>query len=285
MKRTGPVSPGHTSVLAAVGRGLHLEGPPPLLIADDLALELAGDAGAAVLVGLRSAAPPGSLATLGRTFALRARLLEDEVEQAARAGVRQYVILGAGLDSFAYRRADLGAGLRVFEVDRPEPQTWKRDRLAGLGIPEPSNTSYVPVDFETSELGGELISAGVDFSAPAVISWMAVTQYLSREAIAGSLGILAGFPPGTRLVLTHVVPPVGLTELEGRGLAWTMSQAAERGEPFLTLLTPEAADALLRGHGFSAVEHYGPAELQRRYLPALDPTDLPGIERIIVATR
>ncbi|HEV1998029.1 MAG TPA: class I SAM-dependent methyltransferase, partial [Candidatus Dormibacteraeota bacterium] len=171
-------SPGHTTILAAVGRAIHLEGEAPPLVADRFALDLAGDAGVELLAALRKQATPDGLANLGRAFAIRARLVEDEVERAAAAGVRQYLVLGAGLDSFALRRGDRADGVQFFEVDRPAAQAWKRARMAKLGIAEPAGTVFVPVDFETGGLTEGLQQAGFDFSAPAVVSWIPVIQYL-----------------------------------------------------------------------------------------------------------
>ena len=280
-----PSSPGHTTILAAVGRGIHLEVGAPTLLADQYAMDLAGEAGAALIVGLRQLTTPDGLATLGRTFAIRARFVEDEVERAAAEGVEQYVILGAGLDSFALRRTDATRRMRIYEVDRPAAQEWKRDRLAQLGIPEPAGASYVPVDFEAGGLRLGLETAGFDFASPAIVSLIAVIQYLEAPAIAETLNLIGSLPPGSRLVLTYVVPPTELTELEQAGLAWTMAQAEARGEPFHTIQTPAETAALLRLHGFRAVADSGPLELRRRYFPDQPDLALPGIERIVVATR
>lgn len=277
-------SPGHTTVLAAVGRAIHLESSPPLLVADQFALDLAGEAGAALLSALRQQTTPDALVNFGRAFAIRARLVEDEVERAAADGVTQYLVLGAGLDSFALRRTAATETVRVFEVDRPAAQTWKRDRLAQLGIAEPAETVYVPVDFEAGGLTQALKGAGFDFSAPAIVSWIAVVQYLGTEAIDQTLQVIAVLPRGSRLVMTYCVPPAQLSELEQAGLAWTMSQAEARGEPFRTLLRPAETDDLLRRHGFRTVKDNGPVELRRRYFPDQPELGLPGIERIAVAT-
>ena len=285
MTETNLQSPGHTAVLAAVGRGVHNEQDPAPLVRDHLALDLAGDAGAAVLAGLRQVATPEALTTLGVTFAIRARLTEDEVARAAAAGVRQYVVLGAGLDTFAQRRPDALAGVRIFEVDRPGSQAWKRARLAQLGISEPPDTVYVAVDFETAELVVRLDAAGFDRGAPAIVSWIAVTQYLERVAVEETLAFAGSLPAGSVLVMTYVVPPADLSEMERAGLAWTMSQAESRGEPFRTLMRPPEVEALLRAHGFNSVEMIDQAELQRRYLADRPELQLPRIERLVVASR
>jgi len=210
-------------------------------------------------------------------------LVEDEVALAAAAGIDQYLDLGAGLDSFAHRRDQATASIRVYEVDRPGAQAWKRARLAELGIATPAHTTYVPVDFEADSLPAMLSEAGFDAGSRAVVSWIAVTQYIGAEAIDATLGFVRSLPMGTRLVLTYVVPPASLTDLEQQGLKWTMSQAEARGEPFLTMLTPGEVEALLRRHGFTEVEHFAPADLVARYLPGRN-VPLPRIERMVIAT-
>jgi methyltransferase (TIGR00027 family) len=287
MNSPAPESPGHTATLAAVGRAIHLSSTHPRLVEDHLALDLAGEDGAALMGQLRGQLPADSLEGLGLAFAIRVRFVEDAVERSLQAGVSQYVILGAGLDSFAYRRAELMPQLRVFEVDLPERQAWKRNRLAELGVDVPPHLAFVPVDFEAGRLSlsNELVRAGFNPSAPAVISWVAVTQYLRQEAIIDTLMSFAASPTGTQLVLTYVVPPDGLTEMEKAGLAWTMKQAADRGEPFLSLFYPQEVEDLLRKLGFSGVEHFGPEELRRLYLNDRPNAPISGIERLAVGSR
>jgi methyltransferase (TIGR00027 family) len=287
MSNPAPEPPGHTATLAAVGRAIHLSSAHPRLVEDHLALDLAGEAGAVLMAQLRRQLPADSLEGLGLAFAIRVRFVEDAVERSVQAGVSQYVILGAGLDSFAYRRADLVLQLRVFETDLPGRQAWKRNRLAELGVDLPPHLVFVPVDFEAGRLrlSEELAGAGFNPSAPTMISWLAVTQYLRHEAITDTLTSLAGLPAGTQLVLTYVVPPDGLTEMEKAGLAWTMKQAADRGEPFLSLFYPQEVEDLLREQGFTDIEHFGPEELRRLYLDDRPNAPISGIERLAVGSR
>src|ERR1700704_6502498 len=149
--------PGYTATLAAVGRAVHTASDRPKLLEDRLALGLAGDAGAALLAELTKQLPDDSRETFGLLFALRARFVEDAVDAAIHDGIAQYVILGAGLDSFAYRHADLGRRLKTFEVDRAEAQAWKRRRLGEMGVAIPSSVSYVPLDHETDDLRASLV--------------------------------------------------------------------------------------------------------------------------------
>lgn len=281
---TQPVvnSPGHTAVLAATGRALDADAPDSILN-DHIAGDLAGAAGEAIIAKLKSQTTPEGVANFGTIFALRGRLVEDEVARAAAAGINQYVDLGAGLDTFAHRRNSTTAAIRVYEVDRPGAQAWKRARLADLGIATPAHTTYVPVDFEEDSPVARLSESGFDATSRAVVSWMAVIQYIGADAIDATLRFVRTLPAGSRLVMTYVVPPETLTELEQQGLKWTMSQAAARGEPFRTMLSPEAVEALLRRHGFAQIAHFAPADLVARYLPERT-VQLPRIEQMVIAT-
>src|SRR5467141_2376379 len=177
-----PRRPSRTAVLTAVARALHREEPPPWVLDDPLAMGLAGDDGPAVARRFRTELSTESLLSFTRWVCVRARLPEDIVEKAVEQGVEQYVILGAGLDSFAYRRSDLVSHLRVYEVDHPASQAWKRQRLAEMGVRPPANLTYAPIDFEHQTLRRGLTTAGFDFGAPAVFSWIGVTMYLTVEA-------------------------------------------------------------------------------------------------------
>jgi methyltransferase (TIGR00027 family) len=274
--------PGHTAALAAVGRAIHAEGERPL-VADNLALGLAGEAGAKLLAQLTSQLPAASRESFGLAFAIRTRFVEDAVAEAIRDGIGQYVILGAGLDSFAYRRSDLAGRLKIFEVDRASSQAWKRRRLEGMGVAIPASVSFVALDHETDDLRGGLARAGFDSTAPAIVSAIALTQYLAQPAIERILKLVASLPSGSRLVITYVVPASELSETAAAGLAWTMSQAEERGERFLSLFSPAGFNELLKRSGIDRVEDLGPRELHQMYLADRPDAQLTGIERLAAA--
>jgi methyltransferase (TIGR00027 family) len=158
---------------------------------------------------LRAEVPGPHLLAFSRWMCVRARFPEDIAEQAAASGISQYVILGAGLDSFAYRRGDLLGRLRVFEVDHPATQAWKRRRLTELGVQHPAGLVFAPVDFERQTLQDGLAQAAFGFGQPAVVSWVGVTMYLTLDAIHATLATLAGCQPGTRIVLTYNRPLLG----------------------------------------------------------------------------
>jgi methyltransferase (TIGR00027 family) len=275
-------APGHTATLAAVGRAFHLDSDRPL-VRDHLALGLAGEAGATLMAELTKQLPEASRQAFGLAFAIRARFVEDAVDTAVRDGVRQYVILGAGLDSFAYRRSDLNEGLKVFEVDRARAQAWKRRRLAELDVSIPASVAFVPIDHETDDLRAGLADAGFDESRLAIVSAIALTQYLAQPAIERILNLVGKLARGSRLILTYVVPATELNDLAAAGLAWTMSQAEARGEPFLSLFRTGEIDDLIRRHGFARVDHFGPRELIDLYLADQPDAELTGIERLATA--
>src|SRR5215467_1934828 len=201
-----PRRPSQTAVLTAAARALHMEEPPPWVLDDSLAIQLAGEDGPPLMERMRTELSHDSLLDFTRWVAGRGRFIEDLVEREAADGVGQYVILGAGLDSFAYRHERLLERLRVFEVDQPESQAWKLRRLESLAIARPVNLTYAAVDFETQTLTDGLAGAGFDFGSRAVVSWIGVTMYLTMEAIRGTLAQLARLARGSTLALTYNLP-------------------------------------------------------------------------------
>ncbi|MGN6429770.1 MAG: class I SAM-dependent methyltransferase [Gaiellaceae bacterium] len=269
---------------SAAARALHREEPPPWVLDDHLALGLAGDEGVSITRSMREELSAEDLLTFSRWMCVRARLADDVVERAVAAGTRQYAILGAGLDSFAYRRPDLLVRLRVFEVDHPASQAWKQERLAELGVGLPANLVFAPVDFETQTLRAGLEAGGFDFAAGAVFSWIGVTMYLTLAAIEATLETVAACPPDSRIVLTYNLPPSTL-EGQGRAIGNRMSRSAgEVGEPWLSFFTPTEAEALLRRYGFTEVDHFGPAEAIRTYFADQPEVRLGMPQRLLVAT-
>jgi methyltransferase (TIGR00027 family) len=272
-------------ILTAVARALHREEPPPWVLDDYLAAALAGDEGNAIRAELVQALPADSLLSFCRWNCVRARYVEDLVESSVLGGdATQYVILGAGLDTFAYRRRDLAESLRVFEVDQTESQAWKRARLDAAGVAVPDNVVLAPVDFETQPLGEGLRQAGVDFSQPTIVSWLGVTMYLTRPAIDATLSALAGLSPGSRLVLTYNLPPDAVRGLDSATGAAVSSVVTAMGEPFVTLFRPPEIEAVLRRHGYRVVDHFGPDEAVVTYFAGRDEVRLGVPQRLATAT-
>jgi methyltransferase (TIGR00027 family) len=280
-----PVSgrPSRTALLSAAARSLHLEELPPRVLDDDLALQLGGDEARALRTTLQGL-PAEVVLAFSRWTCVRARVPEDLVQSLFHEGVRQYVILGAGLDSFAYRRRDLVDRLRVFEVDHPASQRWKRERLGTLGVDLPVNLVFAPVDFEREALRDGLEAAAFDFEAPAVFSWLGVTMYLTLDAIRATLTTLAACQPRTRVVLTYDLPRSELGEL-GRASATLLREiVAGMGEPMISFFTPARIEQLMRELGYGEIVHIGPDEARDTYFPGREDVRFGGQQRLVVAT-
>jgi methyltransferase (TIGR00027 family) len=257
-------APDSTAARVALWRALHVAiDPPPHVLADE--------------VGLRLLAPGTDWRQRGdmdsqftrpfrASIVARARFIEDLVVEQAGRGVAQYVILGAGLDSFAQRRAEIASRLTIFEIDRPGPQAWKRGRLVELGFGIPDWLRFVPVDFESggSWLDG-LRLAGFDEAKPAIVASTGVSMYLTREANAATLRQVAAFAPGSTFAMTFLVP----LELAGPdvrpGLEMAVKGPRAGGTPFLSFFTPAEMLSLAREAGFSTADHVSGDDLARRY--------------------
>src|SRR5260370_22112255 len=186
-------------------------------------------------------------------------------------------MMGGGVDSFAYRRGAVSERLKVCEVAQAASQAWKHRRREEMGVAIPPSVAFVPLDAEVDDLVQALTGAGFDISVPAIVSAIALTQYLAQPAIERILYLVASFAPGSRMVLTYVVPATELSEMAAAGLAWTMSQAAERGESFLSLSLQFAFPALLHPTHFARLQVVGPLQLIQRYLADRPGAQLTGI--------
>jgi methyltransferase (TIGR00027 family) len=237
--------PSRTAQATAAARAAHLTvDREPWIFEDTLAFALLDESAAGLLAEHREPAAPPALASMRVAMTARSRYTEACLAAAVDRGMDQYVVLGAGLDSFAYR-SSLVDRLRVYEVDRPATQAWKRERLAAARIPVPARVDLVAVDLATESLEERLVGSGFDPARPAFLSWLGVTQYLTPEAIGATLDVIAGFAAGTELVMEYLVP-AELRDRAGQELAdYFMPRAAASAEPWLTFLSPgQAADAL-----------------------------------------
>jgi methyltransferase (TIGR00027 family) len=270
--------PSATALICALDRAAHLRwDQPPRIFEDTLAQQLSGCASEAALKAQIDKLDAEVARTTNPDFALtlrrsvttavvtRSRYLEDEVGEAVRRGVSQYVILGAGLDSFAYRRRELAEVLHIFEVDHPATQAWKRARLHAAGIGLPANLSLVPVDFETESLIDNLRMSGYRVEAPGLFSWLGVTMYLSTEAIFGTLRAVAALAPGTEIIFEYNVPKELVDEETQRILAAATTATQARGESQGTSFEPGKLAEQVRKIGFAEVTDFGPEESAARY--------------------
>jgi methyltransferase (TIGR00027 family) len=257
-------APDGTAVRVALWRAMHvLVDPPPHVLEDEISLQLADPCD-----GWRGRPDMDPRGTSGFRAAIvaRARFIEDLVAEQAGHGVTQYVILGAGLDTFAQRRPEIAAGLKVFEVDQPGPQAWKRQRLIELGYGIPDWLLLVPVDFEASGDWWEQVSAaGFDPGQPAVVVSTGVTMYLTKEATAATLRQLAGLSRGSTLAMTFMLPPELLGDADRSGLEMAERGARASGTPFISFYTPAEMLALAGEAGFEDAEHVPGTLLAERY--------------------
>ena len=256
-------SPDNTAVRTALWRALHvLADPPPHVFVDEVGLALVGPE--EDWRNRRDMSP--FTRPFRASIVARARFVEDLVEQESAGGVLQYVILGAGLDSFAQRRPELAARLRVFEVDEPKTQAWKQQRLAQLGFDAPSYLRFVPVDFERGQAwSGRLAAAGFDTAQPAVVASTGVSMYLTRAALAATLRDVASLATGSTLVMSFMLP-LELAEAEVRpGIEAAARGARAAGTPWLSFFTPQEMLAFAREAGFRDVEHVSADALSARY--------------------
>lgn len=255
--------PDNTAVRVALWRALHVQlDAAPHVFEDE--------------VGLALAAPDPDwqkrpdMSPFTRPFrasiVARARCVEDLLEEQAARGVDQYVILGAGLDTFVQRRPELASRLHVFEIDQPSAQAWKRQRLLDLGYEVPSSLQFVPVDFERGEVWMERLGAsGFERSRPALVASTGVSMYLTREAIEATLRQIAGLAPGSTLVMSFMLP-IELAEPEVRpGIEAAARGARANGTPFLSFFKPDEMLDLARTAGFRQVQHVSAAALAERY--------------------
>jgi methyltransferase (TIGR00027 family) len=209
---------------------------------------------------------PAGTAGFRASIVSRARFIEDLVAEQAGHGVRQYVLLGAGLDTFAQRRPEIASQLRMFEVDQPGAQAWKRRRLNEIGYGIPDWLSLVPVDFETDgDWRQRLIEAGFDPQAPAFVASTGVSMYLTEEATAATLQRLAGLAPGSTLAMTFLLPPDLLAGGDKEGLRTSKEGAQASGTPFVSFYRPEQMLAMAGEAGFADAAHVSGSELADRY--------------------
>ena len=195
---------------------------------------------------------------------MRARVAEDTLAAAVREhGALQYLVLGAGLDTFALRNPH--PGVRVFEVDHPATQAWKRERLQAAGWQLPPNATLVPVNFHQESLRQKLLDAGFDFTQLTVTAWLGVTAYLSPQAFAGTLQVLSGCCPGSGVVFDYGDSSASASLFDRLTRRIVAAKVARMGEPLQLFFTPQALREDLNRHGLRVVEDLGVEELNLRY--------------------
>jgi methyltransferase (TIGR00027 family) len=262
-----PAKPSHTAFRTALKRAAHQLLDSPLVFEDRLALPILGPEQEAALRADPHQFEQSKLAPYLRAFlAVRSRVAEETLAQCVAAGVRQYVILGAGLDTFAFRNSYPLSALRVFEVDHPATQAWKRGQLEQADIPMPGNLTFVPIDFERQNLSQELLSTGFNPEAGAFFSWLGVMPYLQPEAARETLRAIAslsGLKGG--VVFDYAIPVSSLGLMQRLLFKLMAARVKAAGEPWLTFCYPSDLARELSGMGFRYLEDLSGDLLNQRY--------------------
>ena len=258
--------PSTTAQGVAMMRAAHQLLDDPRVFDDPVAMAMIGKDAAAFIAADPHRVDPSPLSSYLRAFlAVRSRIAEDELADGVRRGVRQYVVLGAGLDTFAYRNPYPAEELRVFEVDHPNTQAFKRARLAEAGIAPPPALTFAPVDFETRTLADGLSAAGCDRAVPTFFSWLGVTQYLEPETVMATLRFIASFPAESGVVFDYTIDPSLLTERQKAAVGALKSRTAGSGEPWRGFFKPDALAREMGEMGFGHIRDIAPDEINAHY--------------------
>ncbi len=255
--------PSKTAMGAAVLRAVHQILDDPKVFDDPIALRIIGTESES---RLRANLDWFKRRRFMRAFiVMRSRYAEDELGRAVQKGIRQYVILGAGLDTFPYRNPYVEPRLRVYEVDHPATQSWKRKRLLEAGIPIPDSLTFAPIDFEKQTLAEGLRQAGFKSGEPAFFSLLGVVIYLTKAAVMETFKFVASLPKGSEIVFDYGVPGSSLDEFRKFAREFLESRMAAIGEPWLTYFDPDSLAGDLRKMGFNYVEDFGAEAANERY--------------------
>jgi len=253
--------PDNTAVRTALWRALHVQvDAKPYVIEDE--------------VGLKLVAPDGDwqerpdmkyTKRLRASIVGRARFVEDLIIEQHEQGVDQYIILGAGLDTFAQRRPDIASKLQIFEIDQPDTIAWKQQRLTDLGFGVPQYLHFVPVDFEISSWWEQLLKVGFDINKPAVIACTGVSLYLTKEAIIATLNQIATLAPGSKLAMTFYLPVELLDEEDKPMQEMAEKGAGAAGTPFVSFFAPNEVLAMAKNAGFKDAKTISTRDIERYY--------------------
>lgn len=256
--------PSRTAHAAATHRAAHQLLEAGRIFSDPLAVRILGRDAEEIR---RDAEADPSRRGMRLFIAARSRFAESRLlDGIQQRDVRQLVVLGAGLDTFAYR-SPFGAALPIFEIDHPTTQAWKRDRLAEAAIGTPGWLTYAPVDFEHDSLSRALVRAGLDPDRRTFFLWLGVVPYRTPEAVFATLTVVAGLPGGSEVVFDFSDPPASLQPDKLEAHERHAARVAELGEPWLSRFEPAELHARLRRLGFAMIEDLGPRQIAQRYLP------------------
>jgi methyltransferase (TIGR00027 family) len=254
--------PSRTALRVALRRAAHqLYDARPLVLDDPIAVPILGETYAEELRRTPMRTDRPFSVGLRAFLVARSRYAEDALVRAVAQGVTQYVLLGAGLDTFAHRNPH--SHVRVFEVDHPATQQWKRDLLETSSLPTPENLTYVPVDFERESLSQQLLSVGFNKDVPTFFAWLGVVPYLTLDAFRATIKFVSSQPAGSGIVLDYSQPRSALPVLEKLAHDSLAARVQLAGEPFQLFFTPPEIAAELGG--FHSLEDIGSREINERY--------------------
>ncbi|MBN1882815.1 MAG: class I SAM-dependent methyltransferase [Deltaproteobacteria bacterium] len=263
--------PSATADSVAQWRAAHQLLDNPLVFEDPLALRIIGKEAASQLTADPQRFEATWVSSYLRAFlAARSRIAEDELAKRVLHGVRQYVILGAGLDTFAYRSPYPEGTLTIFEVDHPTTQAYKRERLKEADIAISLDVRFVPIDFETRTLSDGLIAAGFAFDAPTFFSWLGVTLYLPVEVVMWTLRFVASFPHESGIAFDYTISPSLMTGAGRAAFHALAARVAETGEVWRTFFDPARLAEDVREMGFGCVRDWTPGEINAHYFSNRD---------------
>jgi methyltransferase (TIGR00027 family) len=264
-------------------RGVHqLLDAKPLILDDPTALTLLGEDAARQIKNNRNRHQTLAARALRTHVVLRSRFAEDRLAEAAGRGITQYVILGAGFDTFAYRQPAWAKALKIFEVDQPATQAQKRLRLERAGIALPPNLSFAGIDFEYESLRDGLLRHGISLTETSFFSWLGVTMYLKEDAVDAVLRTIAQFPAESEIVFTFAQSPDSLSGQESSFHSSLSKVVSGVGEPFISFFTPAVIETKLRKAGFKTVAFLSNEEAEERYFRQR-PKDLHIPKRSVIA--
>lgn len=251
----------------ALQRAAHQIVDEPKVFDDGFAVRILGDEMRPLLQTFISDSKRDLASVSSRAFLVaRSRYTEDHIARAIERGVTQCVILGAGLDTFAYRCTY--DGLRIFEVDHPATQAWKRNLLRDARIDVPTSVVFTPVDFSQTSVEVELLESGWDPTKPSFISWLGVVSYLTHDTVMAMLKFTASLPAGSEIVFDYVIAPHLMTAEQRRWFDWLNPRIGAEGEPFQTFFDPAALVQEMKLMGFMQVADVSPEGLNALYFSA-----------------
>ena len=281
MEQTKKTEPDNTAVRTSLWRALHVQiDAKPYVIEDE--------------IGLKLIAPPDDwqqrpdmkyTKRIRASIVARARFIEDLIIEQSKRGITQYIILGAGLDTFAQRRPDIGSKLHIYEIDQPDTLTWKQQRLVELGFGVPDYLHLVPVNFETSSWLEEVSKAGFDKNKPTVIACSGVTLYLTKEAIISTLNQIASFASGSTLAITFNLPIELVDEEDKPLMEMSIKGASASGTPMISFYSPNELLALAHETGFKDAKTISTKDMEQLYFANRTDNFLPASgELFLIAT-